>query len=81
MNLVYGGVWNSPPDVVDVHQHILALLWVYEEVLATFRDEIGRPNSILAAMERLCGYLTDGEITRLAWPDPLADQVARVVRR
>jgi len=44
--------------------------YAYGEVLATFSDETGRRNSILAAMERLCGYLTDGEVTRL---EPIAE--------
>jgi hypothetical protein len=40
--------------------------YAYEEVLATFRDEAGNRNSVLAAMESLCGHLTNGEVTRLA---------------
>ena len=28
IELGYGGVWNLLPDVVDVHQHLLALLRV-----------------------------------------------------
>ena len=42
----------------------------YEEVLATFRDDPSQETSLLSRMERLTGYLTDGEVTRLEPPDP-----------
>jgi hypothetical protein len=40
--------------------------YAYEEVLATFGDKPGESKSLLAAAERLTGYLTGGEVTNLA---------------
>jgi hypothetical protein len=37
----------------------------YEEVLAAIYDKTGSPNSVLAPIERLCGYLTQGEVKTL----------------
>ena len=42
--------------------------YAYEEVLATFADRPGQPNSLLAAVERLTAQLTDGEVQRLVPP-------------
>ncbi len=39
--------------------------YAYEEVLATFRDALGQPASMLASMERITSWLTDGRVTRL----------------
>jgi len=39
--------------------------YAYEEVLATFRDPIGHPASMLASMERVASWLTDGRVTSL----------------
>ena len=38
--------------------------YAFEEVLATFGDQPGRPDSFLASFERLTTYLTNGKITR-----------------
>ena len=38
--------------------------YAYEEVLATFGDKPGSPTTLLASMERLCGYLTGGEVDK-----------------
>ncbi|WP_225828567.1 KGGVGR-motif variant AAA ATPase [Streptomyces naphthomycinicus] len=54
--------------------------YAYEEVLATFRDEPGHPGSVLAATERLVGYLTDGDITGLGAPLAQAERQA-ILRR
>ena len=43
--------------------------YAYEEVLAPFADEPERTVSVLAAAERLTGYLTNGQVSRLAAPD------------
>ena len=48
--------------------------YAYEETLATFGDQPGSPNSLLAAYERLTGYITDGEVTAL----PPMDESLRV---
>ncbi|HEX5705094.1 MAG TPA: tetratricopeptide repeat protein [Pyrinomonadaceae bacterium] len=42
--------------------------YAYEEVLATFRDRPGQQVSLLAAFERLTGYLTEHAVTGLAPP-------------
>lgn len=47
--------------------------YAYEEVLATFADQPGQPNSLLAAVERLTGYLTGGEVDHLV-PPALTDR-------
>jgi len=39
--------------------------YAYEEILATIADLPGRTNSVLAAFERLCARLTNGEVSRL----------------
>lgn len=39
--------------------------YAYEEVLATIADSPNRPNTVLAALERLTGYLTAGEVEKL----------------
>lgn len=39
--------------------------YAYEEVLATIADEPDHPNSVLAALEHLTQYLTNGEIRKL----------------
>jgi formylglycine-generating enzyme required for sulfatase activity/Mrp family chromosome partitioning ATPase len=36
--------------------------YAYEEVLATFADKPGAITSLLASIERLVGYITDGEV-------------------
>ena len=38
--------------------------YAFEEVLATFGDQPGRPDSLLASFERLTAFLTNGKITR-----------------
>jgi cellulose biosynthesis protein BcsQ len=45
----------------------------YEETLAVFGDEPGVPGSMLAAYERITGYVTDGATTRL----PVIDENVR----
>ncbi len=50
--------------------------YAYEEILATFGDRPGQTNSLLAAVERLTRYLTDGKVTRLGeLPDSERKQV------
>src|SRR6185436_16744866 len=44
------------------------IFYAYEEVLATFGDRPEQLNSLLASAERITGYLTGGEVTRLAPP-------------
>jgi TIR domain/CobQ/CobB/MinD/ParA nucleotide binding domain len=44
--------------------------YAYDEVLATIADLPGRPNSVLAAMERLTAHLSGGQIASLA---PMSD--------
>lgn len=48
--------------------------YAYEEVLATFADESGSVDSLLAAYERLTAAITDGEVTSMP---PLPEQVRR----
>ena len=43
--------------------------YAYEEVLATFADRPGGVSTVLAALERLTGYITKGEIDQLARPE------------
>jgi MinD-like ATPase involved in chromosome partitioning or flagellar assembly len=44
--------------------------YAYEEVLAVFAERRRSPLSLLAAMERLVGFLTEGKVGELAWmPD------------
>lgn len=40
--------------------------YAFEETLATFGDRPGALNTLLASYERLTGYLTDRQVTRLA---------------
>ena len=47
--------------------------YAYEEMLAVFADKPGVPGSILAAYERITGYITDGAVTSL----PAIDDVSR----
>lgn len=42
--------------------------YAYEEVLATFADQAGQPNSLLGSIERLTGYVTGGAVERLVPP-------------
>lgn len=42
--------------------------YAYEEVLATFADQAGQPNSLLGSIERLTGYVTGGAVERLVAP-------------
>jgi hypothetical protein len=44
--------------------------YAYEELLATFGDRPKQPNSVLAGLERITGYLTRGSITALVPPLP-----------
>jgi MinD-like ATPase involved in chromosome partitioning or flagellar assembly len=39
--------------------------YAYEEILATIADLPGRTNSVLAAFERLCSRITNGQVSRL----------------
>ncbi|MEU6371749.1 FxSxx-COOH system tetratricopeptide repeat protein [Streptomyces sp. NPDC046909] len=45
--------------------------YAYEEMLATFRDEPGNHNSLLAACERLTSVITEGEVSSLV---PMSDE-------
>ncbi|ACU69443.1 hypothetical protein Caci_0493 [Catenulispora acidiphila DSM 44928] len=40
--------------------------YAYEEILATFGDRPQQENSVLAATERIVGYLSDGQVTALS---------------
>jgi hypothetical protein len=40
--------------------------YAYDEILATVADLPGRTNSVLAAFERLCARITNGEVSRLS---------------
>lgn len=51
--------------------------YAYEELLAAFGDEPGRPASLLAAMERLTSYVTAGEVGRL----PPMPEAVRIYNR
>jgi cellulose biosynthesis protein BcsQ len=42
--------------------------YTYEEILATFGDKPGKLTSVLASMERLCSYVTDGRVKKLSPP-------------
>ena len=56
--------------------------YAYEEVLATFGDRPGLPNTVLAASERLVAELTGGAITRLpAMPEALREVTAEKFTR
>jgi formylglycine-generating enzyme required for sulfatase activity/cellulose biosynthesis protein BcsQ len=66
------GYWS---DVEIVYYQYYA----YEEILATFGDRPGSSISILASLERLTGYLSGGEIDRLAAPSEF-DRQAVLVR-
>lgn len=44
--------------------------YAYEEMLATFGDEPGAPNSMLRAFESICNHLTNGEVTAVLPPPP-----------
>ena len=56
--------------------------YAYEEVLATFGDRPGHPNTVLAASERLVAELTAGAITRLpAMPEALREATAEKFNR
>ena len=39
--------------------------YAYDEILATIADLPGRTNSVLAAFERLCTHMTNGQVSRL----------------
>jgi len=39
--------------------------YAYDEILATIADLPGRTNSVLAAFERLCARMTNGQVSRL----------------
>jgi len=43
--------------------------YAYEEVLATFGDKPNQTNSLLASVERLTGYVTEGDVTQLVPPN------------
>ena len=43
--------------------------YAYEETLATFGDQPGARNTLLAAYETLTGYITNGRVTRLPQMD------------
>jgi hypothetical protein len=66
------GYWS---DVEVVYYQYYA----YEEILATFGDRPGSSISILASLERLTGYLSAGEVDRLAAPSEF-DRQAVLVR-
>jgi tetratricopeptide (TPR) repeat protein len=48
--------------------------YAFEETLAVFGDPPGAPASMLAAFERLTGYITDGKVTSL----PTMNETARM---
>lgn len=50
--------------------------YAYEEMLAAFGDKPHQTNSLLASMERLTGYLTNNEVTKL---EPVAESDRQVV--
>lgn len=54
---------------LDEYWGAVELLYVpyyaYEELLSVFGDRLGQINSLLASLERLASYLTDGEIRGL----------------
>jgi len=51
--------------------------YAYEEVLATFRDRPNQTSSLLASIERLTRYVTDGEVVQLE--PPSEDERERVL--
>jgi cellulose biosynthesis protein BcsQ len=48
--------------------------YAYEEILAPFGDKSGQTVSLLGSVERLTGYITQGEVTRLKMPPPEAER-------
>lgn len=50
--------------------------YAYEEMLASFGDKPHQTNSLLASMERLTGYLTNNEVTKL---EPVSESDRQVV--
>src|SRR5574341_1697872 len=53
--------------------------YAYEETLATFRDKPGVTLSLLAPLEQLSGYLTEGTVDELK-PPPEKDREAGLAR-
>jgi len=47
--------------------------YAYEETLATFEDEPGKPNTLLASFEALTSHLTNGDVTGM----PIIDRAER----
>jgi tetratricopeptide (TPR) repeat protein len=56
---------SLPPSYLGEMEVLYDPFYAYDEMLATVADQPGRTNSVLAAMERLTGHLTQGRITRL----------------
>jgi hypothetical protein len=73
-------VWITPrEDYWGQVETLYVPYYAYEEVLATFGDRPGNPNTVLAATERLTMYLTDGAVKALV-PLP-EDERERVLRQ
>ncbi|GAA1961120.1 FxSxx-COOH system tetratricopeptide repeat protein [Catenulispora subtropica] len=60
---------HDPAAYWNVAQIPYKALYSYEELLAVFGDSPGNPQSVLAAMERLVGLITEGRVTSLARMD------------
>ena len=45
--------------------------YAYEEILSVFGDRPFQTHSLLASFERLCGYITNNEVTQYAYPPEL----------
>ncbi|HEX8772083.1 MAG TPA: tetratricopeptide repeat protein [Pyrinomonadaceae bacterium] len=58
---------NREKYIEDV-QYPYVPYYAYEEILATFGDNSGELNTVLAATERLTSYLTEGEVRHWASP-------------
>lgn len=54
--------------------------YAYEEILATVGDRPRQENTVLAATERIVGYLTDGRVTELAAVTAESDRRALLAR-
>lgn len=51
--------------------------YAYEEILATFGDTPGESHTVLAAMEKLTGYITEGDVRQ--WDPPSASECKTVL--
>ncbi|WP_194908065.1 FxSxx-COOH system tetratricopeptide repeat protein [Catenulispora rubra] len=57
---------HDPKTYWNLAQIPYKALYSYEELLAVFGDSPGNPQSVLAAVERLVGLITEGQVTSLA---------------